>query len=110
MASGRVTRGRQTEEMVARFLREAGLQYAERRPASLPGSDVMGLPGVDIEVKARNDWTPTTWLAQQRKRTNDDDLRLVVYRPDGYGEAKIRLWPVVMSFGDFIDAWGEILL
>lgn len=109
MASARVQRGRQTEEMVAQYLRESGLVHAERRPASLPGSDIMGLPGVDIEVKATRDFSPTAWLAQQRARAKDDDLSVVIYRPNGYGPDKIHLWPAIMSFGGFVDAWGELL-
>jgi hypothetical protein len=110
VASARVQRGRQSEEIVAERLRQSGLLYAERRPASLPGSDITGIPGVDIEVKATKDWSPTTWLAQQRKRASSDVLRVVVYRPQGYGADKVDLWPAVMSLGDWLKTYGEVLL
>jgi hypothetical protein len=98
MTNPRVTRGRQTEELVAKFLRENGFPHAERRPASLPGADIMGIPDVAIEVKSRRKLDLPGWLKQASTR---DGLPVVVSRPDGFGPEKIGLWPVTLRLQEF---------
>ncbi len=97
MATARVQRGRATEELVARFLREHGFPHAERRPASLPGTDITGTPGWAWECKARRSLDLTGWLKQAASR---EGMPLLVVRPDGYGESRIADWPVVLRFSD----------
>lgn len=85
MASSRVQRGRRTEECVAAFLRDNGFPHAERIPAGLSGSDILGVVGADIEVKARADFDPGAWLRQAETRS-PDDLSVCVVRLKGQGE------------------------
>lgn len=110
MANARVTRGRQTEDLVAQFLNEQFGFEAERRPAGLPGSDIMHIPGLDVEVKARRGLNLTGSLSQQAKRTAESgDAGLLIIRPDGYGPERIKLWPAVMTFDGWCEMFGELL-
>lgn len=106
MANSRVQRGRETEQLVADYLVEHGWAHAERNPASLPGRDVKGIAGVGIECKARRDFSPAAWMRQAQKNA-DEDLAVVVMRPDGVGPAKIREWPVILRLVDFVSLLKE---
>jgi hypothetical protein len=74
---------------------------AERNPASLPGRDITGVPGIAIEVKARRDFNPKAWAKQAAKNASGD-LAVVVMRPDGMGEETVELWPTFMLLRDFV--------
>lgn len=100
MATARVRRGRESEELVAEFLRLHGWENAERRPASLPGTDVTGIAGVAIEVKARRSFNPGEW-SKQAIKNGLGGLPVVVMRPDGSGPAGVGSWPVFLSLHDF---------
>ena len=63
MTSSRVTRGRQSEAIVASYLVTHGFPNAERTPASLPGKDIQGTREVAFEVKARRGLRPPEWIA-----------------------------------------------
>lgn len=97
MTDPRVTRGRQTEEWAAEWFRENGWPGAERRPASLPGVDIMGMPAFAIEVKARRDLNLTGFLKQAGSRPG---LPMVIHRPDGFGKEKLGFWPVTFRLQD----------
>ena len=101
MANSRVNRGRETEALVAAYLRSHGWINAERVPASLPGRDINGVLGVAIEVKARRDFHPREWVRQAIKNAAED-LPVVVMRPDGMGEASVGEWPVLVRLVDFV--------
>lgn len=100
MANSRVTRGRQTEQAVADYLKEHGWLNAERRPAALPGTDITGVAGVALEVKARRLFEPSSWIKQAQKNAGDS-LPAVVMRPDGMGPATVSSWPVFLRLEDF---------
>lgn len=102
MSRARVTRGRQTEEALAAYLRDHGWPHAERRAASLPGSDVLGLPGVDVEVKATADVPLLAALRQVEARRVTGSLPLVVWRPNGYGPSRIDEWVVALQLRDAV--------
>lgn len=111
MATARVQRGRATEECVAQWFREHGWPDAERRPASLPGSDVDGMPLWDVEVKARRSFNLMAWLKQVKTRAGAR-VPFLVLRPDSYGPERIAQWPVVIPLDHFTELmkvyeWGE---
>jgi hypothetical protein len=58
------------------------------------------MPGLLVEVKARRDFSVTTWLKQHRHATGAH-WAFIVYRPDGYGPERIASWPVTMRLDDF---------
>lgn len=100
MATARQARGRKTEDIAASHLAANGWPHAERRPASLPGTDVTGVPGLAIEVKARRSLNLTGWLKQAAGR---EGLPLLIVRPDGYGPERVGQWAAVMRFDDMIS-------
>lgn len=97
MTDPRVTRGRQSEEWVAEHFRNSGWPGAERRPASLPGADIMGMPSMAIEVKSRRKLDLPGWLKQASSR---DGLAMVISRPDGFGKEKLGIWPVTFTLDE----------
>ena len=94
MADSRKRRGAQTQTAVARWFAGHGWPYAESAGAGRVGSDITGVPGLAIEVKARRDFTPLAWLRQAR---TGKGLPFVVFRPDGLGPANIASWGVLIT-------------
>lgn len=97
MANARVSRGRKTQELLAEWFRRHGWTNAQSRPASLPGTDVYGMPGLAPEVKATAGQDFTGALRQARANAKDGEMPFVVYRPKGYGPEKIGQWLVVFD-------------
>ena len=100
-SASRRQRAHQTEHAVADYLRTHGWPYAEAVGAGRSGRDVLGVPGIAVEVKARRDYSPLAWLRQVAS-TACDDLPLVVARPDGMGPASVAAWPVTMRLADVV--------
>lgn len=101
MASrSRVFRGRATQEMVAQYFRDKGWNEARSRPASLPGTDVMGMLGLAPEVKATTDFDMGGAMKQASKNAGSD-LPFVVRRINGWGQERIADWPVILRLEDF---------
>jgi hypothetical protein len=94
----RVQRGHATETAVAQWFAANGWPYAEPVGAGRGGSDVTGMPGLLVEVKARRDLNLTGWLKQHALAAVP---AFVVHRPDGYGPERIASWPVTMRLDDF---------
>jgi hypothetical protein len=69
------------------------------------GSDVTGMPGIDIEVKARRGFDPLAAMRQQSDRAAHGDLAFAVLRMDGQGPAVIGSWPVIIR----LDTLTELL-
>jgi hypothetical protein len=85
---------------VADWLGTHGWPWAQPVGAGRAGSDVTGVPGLLIEVKARRGLDLTGWLRQHAHQNGGVPCCLIV-RPDGYGPEKIASWPVVMRLDDF---------
>lgn len=95
MASqSRKVRGRETEKILADYYKANGWEFAERTGAGRPGVDVTGMPGLAPEVKARRGFEPQAWLKQAESR---EGVPFVVFRPNGFGEASVARWGVLMS-------------
>lgn len=105
MASQRVRRGRETEQLVADYL-SAIFPAATRIPASLPGRDILNTPGIAVEVKARRGLDITGWLkAAVKNRSGEKPI--LIFRPDGYGEARIDSWPAVLPLEFLVELLYE---
>lgn len=100
MASSRVQRGRQSEQLIADYLAGHGFPSAERIAASLKGADITGTPGLAIEVKSRTGLDLGAWMRQAAKR---EGLPLLVVRLNGQGPATIEDWPLVIPFGQGVQ-------
>lgn len=94
----RKRRGAETQNCVAAWFREHGWPHAESTGAGRPGVDILGLPGLACEVKARRDFSPMAWL---RQAVNGRGIPFVVHRPDGMGPATIASWPVTLPLSEF---------
>jgi hypothetical protein len=102
MTNGRVTRGRQTQNLAAAYLRGV-FPDAESVAASLPGRDIKNTPGLSVEVKATTKGDLTGALRQAVRNGGDAEIPLVVWRPVGYGPERIADWVVAVRFGDALD-------
>lgn len=94
MSQHRKHRGYESQRIVADYLR-TWWPYAQPTGAGRQGTDILGLIGVDVEVKARRDLDLTGTVRQQASRCGDD-IPIAVIRPDGYGPARVAEWPVIM--------------
>ncbi len=102
MSQSRKHRGYATEKLVAQF-------FSQWWPHALPtgagrvGSDVIGVPYFDIEVKARASFQPKAWIDQVRKRTTENgDIPLVVSRLNGQG-MDVGNYLAFMRLSDLVD-------
>jgi len=103
----RKERGRETERLVAAYLRANGWPYAEPVGAGRPGVDITGTPGLAIEVKATRSVQPVHFLAQAAgyRRPGDPQrppLPCAIWRPDGSGPAHLTTWPVMIEFAEYV--------
>lgn len=99
MATSRVTRGRHSQKLLAQWLVGHGWAGAESVPASLPGRDILGTPGLAIEVKATK-VADLPGAMRQAVKNAKGDLAVVVYRPAGYGPERMADWLCVFSLRD----------
>jgi hypothetical protein len=103
----RKQRGYDSQRIVADYLKASGWPYAEPVGAGRPGSDVTGVVGVDIEVKARRDLDLTGTLRQIQARLREDSIGVAVIRPDGYGPARVAEWPAVLPLSVLVHLLRE---
>lgn len=59
-------------------------------------------PGASFEVKARRSFDPAAWMRQARKQAGEDELAVVVMRPDGAGEKSVLDWPAFVRLEDLM--------
>ena len=99
-------RGYRTQLVVAEWFKKSGFPFAESAGAGRSGSDVLGTPGLRIEVKARREFSPLAWVRQARG-AKGGGLPFVVFRCDGQGEANVGEWPVLIRLDDFTEVLRE---
>ena len=102
MSQHRKHRGYRSQRVVAERFAAHGFPHAEPVGAGRAGTDIVGLVGIDVEVKARRGLNITALMKQLNERAADGVLGIGVIRPDGMGEASIGMWPVVMCLDDAI--------
>ena len=103
MTQSRKHRGYNTQRIVADYFTANGWPYAEPVGAGRPGSDITGMPGLDVEVKARRGFDPLAAMRQQEERGAFTDVAFAVLRMDGQGPAVIGSWPVVIRLDTFTE-------
>lgn len=107
MTDNRVSRGRKTEQLVADWFIGAGVfPKAERRPASLPGSDIINTPGYYIEVKARRSFKPLEWIRQAQDGVASLEgeayrIPVCIMRPDGIGDKNVGNFLAFTTLNEF---------
>lgn len=97
-----------TERAVARFLREQGLPMAITSRAALghngtrQPADIIGTPGVSIEVKHRRELNIGPALTQAAIQGGPNKLPVVVAKPYGVGLDSVQEFWAITYFGDFV--------
>ena len=102
MTQARKHRGYRSQRVVAERFADNGFPHAEPVGAGRAGSDIVGLVGIDVEVKARRDLNLVGLMKQLDARAKDGVLGIGVVRPDGMGETTVGMWPAVMCLDDLI--------
>lgn len=83
-SASRKHRGYRTERVVAAYLSQWWPGASVGRGA---GKDIVNIP-MDLEVKARGDFSPKSWMNQVKRRTEKTgELSLVCVRLNGQGES-----------------------
>lgn len=95
-------RGYESQRIVARYLEENGFPYAEPVGAGRSGTDITGVPGLDIEVKARRGLVLAELMRQLNDRAEVGLLGVGVIRLDGQGPTSIAQWPAVICLADLV--------
>lgn len=98
--TSRKRRGADTQRLVAAYFAANGWPYATDAGAGRDGVDILGVAGLSIEVKARNEMNPGRWIREAESRPG---LPLVVFRPNGVGPASVGSWPVLMRLSDVVE-------
>jgi hypothetical protein len=100
MSRHRKDRGLRTERVTAAYLAQWWNGATVGRGS---GKDIVNIPNVDIEVKARSTFSPLEWLRQVKKRTEKTrDLPIVVCRMNGQGE-DAGGYLAFMQFSDLVQ-------
>lgn len=100
-------RGYQSQKLVAQYLAANGFPYAESAGAGRSGTDVTGVVGVDIEVKARRGFPISEAMKQQRNRAKNGVIPVAILRLDGSGPADIENWPAIVPLSVFVALLKE---
>lgn len=101
-SQSRKHRGYRTQRVVAERFAANGFPHAEPVGAGRAGTDILGLVGIDVEVKARRDLNLVGLMKQLNARAQDGVLGVGVIRPDGMGETSVGMWPAVICLDDLI--------
>ena len=96
-------RGYESQRIAAEYLRTHGFPHAEPVGAGRTGSDVTGLIGIDLEVKARAGLDLPALMRQLKQRDSEGCLGVGLLRLNGQGPATIEEWPAVIRFADLVD-------
>ena len=100
--SSRRQRGRESEKCVADYLVRNGFKTAHVTSMAASGSDVLGIPGIDFEVKARSGLPISETMAQLKRRRKETGLGVGVLRLNGQGEKVVGDWVAILTFDDLI--------
>lgn len=84
MANYRKHRGYRTQKVIAEYLKQ-WWTYADTAGAGRQGEDILNIPTVSIEVKARADFQPLAWIKQAATNANGK-MPMVIMRCNGQGE------------------------
>lgn len=96
-------RGYASQRIAAEYLRTHGFPHAEPVGAGRTGSDVTGLVGIDLEVKARAGLDLPALMRQLKQRDAEGCIGVGLLRLNGQGPAQIEEWPAVVRFADLVD-------
>jgi hypothetical protein len=102
MSQHRKHRGYATQRIVADYFREQGWQHALPVGAGRDGSDVTGIEGLDIEIKARTKLDLPLLMRQLSDRRKEQGLGVGVLRMNGQGEKSVDQFIAVLTLADLV--------
>lgn len=106
-AQSRKHRGYKTQRLIAERWRENGIApHAKAIGAGEQGNDVIDVPGISVEIKARDSVSLPAALRQAK--SGGPGLPIVIARHNGQGEAAMDDWTVTMSLIEFEALWISI--
>ena len=100
--ASRRQRGRETEKILADYLVRHGFKTAHVTSMAASGSDILGIDGVDWEVKARRGLVISETMAQLRRRRRTTGIGIGVLRLDKQGEKAVGEWVAILNTDDLI--------
>jgi hypothetical protein len=100
MSQSRKHRGYATQRIVAEYLQAQGWEHALPVGAGREGSDVTGIPNVDIEIKARTKLDLSGLMRQLSERKHTNGLGVGVLRLNGQGEKSVEQFVAVLTLAD----------
>ena len=100
MSQSRKHRGYATQRIVAEYLQAKGWEHALPVGAGRDGSDVTGIPNVDIEIKARTKLDLSGLMRQLSERKHTNGLGIGVLRLNGQGEKSVEQFVAVLTLAD----------
>ncbi len=75
MANHRKHRGYRTQKVIADYLKQ-WWEYADTAGAGRQGEDILNIPSISIEVKARADFQPLAWIKQAARASHKGGPRV----------------------------------
>lgn len=103
MASqSRKHRGYATQRIVAEYLQREGWEHALPVGAGRDGSDITGIPGLDIEIKARTKLDLAGLMRQLADRKSNKGMGVGVLRLNGQGEKSVEQYVAVLTLSDLV--------
>lgn len=119
MVTGRGARakGHDAERAVVKYLRSAGYQLATTSRAAVghdgmvQETDIIGVPGVAIEVKNRRELNIGVALTQATISGGPGKLPIVVAKPIGVGLEDVGRWWAMTWVSEMVQLfpkWGEL--
>ena len=102
MSQSRKHRGYATQRIVADYFRSQGWEHALPVGAGRDGSDVTGIDGLDIEIKARTKLDLSGLMKQLSDRRAESGLGVGVLRLNGQGEKSVEQFVAVLTLADLV--------
>ena len=102
MSQSRKHRGYATQRIVAEYLQSQGWDNALPVGAGRDGSDITGIKGLDIEIKARNKLDLAGTMRQLQERSKDTGLGIGVLRLNGQGEKSVEQFVALLTLADLV--------
>ena len=100
MSQSRKHRGYATQRIVAEYLQSQGWEHALPVGAGRDGSDITGIKGLDIEIKARTKLDLSGLMRQLSERKSDTGLGVGVLRLNGQGGKSVEQFVAVLTLAD----------
>ena len=102
MSQSRKHRGYATQRIVAEYLQSHGWDNALPVGAGRDGSDITGIKGLDIEIKARTKLDLAGTMRQLQERSKDTGLGIGVLRLNGQGEKSVEQFVALLTLADLV--------